>query len=220
MGSARESFSSTEQEGERIRPKINLDVSWLELFYDLVFVAVIHNIAHTLESGEVGWESILCFTLRVFSIWWLWHATTMAFNMRGGARGAIRSEIQNIPAVAVMCCVALMSSAAARKDDSAFLSCLLIALTIVLVWQLVWWRVLVRSTSTLAHDDIADQQAVDNAASWGILAKGMMIIHTLTSALLVPAAIFSASDSDQKLGLSFWGSWALFILLTRTFGGF
>lgn len=46
-------------------------VSWLELFYDLVFVVVISEIAHVL-SIQVSWAGVLAYILLFVPAWWMW----------------------------------------------------------------------------------------------------------------------------------------------------
>jgi low temperature requirement protein LtrA len=49
--------------------------SWLELFYDLVFVVIVAQLAHTLV-GRVGWDSVGAYVLMFVPAWWLWIAGT------------------------------------------------------------------------------------------------------------------------------------------------
>ena len=45
--------------------------SWLELFQDLVFVAVIAQLS-TFQSEHVGWRGVLEFVLLFVPVWWIW----------------------------------------------------------------------------------------------------------------------------------------------------
>ena len=45
--------------------------SWLELFYDLVFVAVVAELAHAL-SGDLTWEGAGIFVALFIPVWWIW----------------------------------------------------------------------------------------------------------------------------------------------------
>jgi len=60
-------------------PKVPVPERWLDLFYDLVFVAAIlilsSKFSHAEDVGEGVW-----FTLTFVSIWWIWLATTMHAN--------------------------------------------------------------------------------------------------------------------------------------------
>ena len=67
-------------------------VSFLELFYDLVFVVLIARIAHTLAS-DVSWTGVRDFAL-VFSLVWIaWANGTAYHELHGGEDGRSRSYI-------------------------------------------------------------------------------------------------------------------------------
>ena len=65
------------------RPTLRIDeeeglerkTTWLELFFDLVFVVVIAELAHTL-SGEVSVTSIGVFSFLFIPVWWVWIGVT------------------------------------------------------------------------------------------------------------------------------------------------
>ena len=66
------------------RPQLRTDeerhierrASWLELFFDLVFVAVIAVIAHDL-SVDPSWEGLRTFVLLFVPVWWIWVGATI-----------------------------------------------------------------------------------------------------------------------------------------------
>jgi len=57
--------------------------TWLELFFDLVFVAVIgvvtHDLAHT-HDGHIGAEQLIRFPLVFIPVWWIWMTHTLYAN--------------------------------------------------------------------------------------------------------------------------------------------
>lgn len=57
--------------------------TWLELFFDLVFVAVIgvvtHDLAHT-HDGHIGLEQLIRFPLVFIPVWWVWMTHTLYAN--------------------------------------------------------------------------------------------------------------------------------------------
>jgi len=57
--------------------------TWLELFFDLVFVAVIgvvtHDLAHT-HDGHIGAEQLVRFPLVFIPVWWIWMTHTLYAN--------------------------------------------------------------------------------------------------------------------------------------------
>lgn len=50
--------------------------TWLELFYDLVFVVVVAELAHRLAT-EVTWGGIASFGLLFIPVWWVWLGATI-----------------------------------------------------------------------------------------------------------------------------------------------
>lgn len=50
--------------------------SWLELFFDLVFVAVIAVLAHDL-SGDPSWGGVGTFVFLFLPVWWVWVGATI-----------------------------------------------------------------------------------------------------------------------------------------------
>lgn len=66
-----------------VRPQLRTDededrerkVGWLELFFDLVFVVVVAEIAHEL-AAHVGWTGLAGFVVLFVPAWWLWIGMT------------------------------------------------------------------------------------------------------------------------------------------------
>jgi low temperature requirement protein LtrA len=61
-------------------------VSWLELFYDLVFVVVISRLSHHL-AAHLDWQGLLGFVLLFLPVWWVWIGGTI-YNERFEAEDA------------------------------------------------------------------------------------------------------------------------------------
>ena len=59
----------------------NRHATWLELFFDLVFVAsidvVTHHLAHV-HQGHIGLKQLMLFPVEFLPIWWIW-ATHMLY---------------------------------------------------------------------------------------------------------------------------------------------
>lgn len=53
--------------------------TWLELFYDLVFVVAVSQLAHKL-SGDVSLQGFLCYAGLFVPLWWTWIGTTFYAN--------------------------------------------------------------------------------------------------------------------------------------------
>lgn len=54
-------------------------VTWLELFYDLVYVATLIQLGNSL-SEDISWSGLLRFTALFIPIWWSWTGITFYFN--------------------------------------------------------------------------------------------------------------------------------------------
>jgi low temperature requirement protein LtrA len=50
--------------------------TWLELFYDLVFVVVVAELAHRLAQ-DVSWRGLTAFGLLFIPVWWVWLGATI-----------------------------------------------------------------------------------------------------------------------------------------------
>jgi low temperature requirement protein LtrA len=61
-------------------------VTWLELFYDLIFVAAVATTTHVLlhvENGHLQFEYLFKFVLMFVPVWWSWVGQTMFINRFG-----------------------------------------------------------------------------------------------------------------------------------------
>ncbi|MFD2615335.1 low temperature requirement protein A [Paenibacillus gansuensis] len=61
-------------------------VTWLELFYDLIFVAAVATTTHVLthpEHGVVPVESLFKYVLMFVPVWWAWVGQTLFINRFG-----------------------------------------------------------------------------------------------------------------------------------------
>ena len=67
-------------------------VSFLELFYDLVYVVLVAQIAHTL-AGNVTWAGVRDFAAVFVLIWFAWLNGTLYHELHGGEDGRSRSFI-------------------------------------------------------------------------------------------------------------------------------
>ncbi len=86
----------------------NRQATWLELFFDLVFVAAIgvitHDLAHA-HDGHLSTEQVLRFPLVFIPLWWIWVTHTMLLN-----RFDIYSQSQKLLTLFIMGMIIFMSS--------------------------------------------------------------------------------------------------------------
>ena len=47
-------------------------VTFLELFYDLVYVVIIAQLSHAL-AGHISWEGVAEFAFLFVIVWWAWY---------------------------------------------------------------------------------------------------------------------------------------------------
>lgn len=82
--------------------QLHRKVSWLELFYDLVFVAVVAQLAHYL-AGHMTWSGLAGYALLFVPVWWAWIASTY-YNERFetyGMETRVFTFLQMLPVAAM-----------------------------------------------------------------------------------------------------------------------
>lgn len=113
--------------------------TWLELFFDLVFVAVIgvitHDLAHTHE-GHIGIEQLVRFPLVFIPVWWVWMTHTLYAN-----RFDKDDREHRLFSLLVMAAVVLLSTFAEDSLGDGFVNFVSIyaLVRLLLAWQ--YWSV-------------------------------------------------------------------------------
>jgi low temperature requirement protein LtrA len=86
----------------------NRHATWLELFFDLVFVAsigiVTHNLAHT-HDGHISTAQLFYFPIEFLPLWWIWATHTLYVN-----RFYTNSKNQRFATLAIMFLIVSMSA--------------------------------------------------------------------------------------------------------------
>jgi low temperature requirement protein LtrA len=107
---------------------------WLELFYDLVFVAAIlvfsSAVSHLHDAGRITWVvTVFC------AVWWIWLSTTMFTNRFHMAdvwhRGIVLAQM-------IMVALIAMEARAGVVDDEVLLLCTYAALVASIA--IMYWR--------------------------------------------------------------------------------
>ncbi|GAB3421318.1 low temperature requirement protein A [Flindersiella endophytica] len=77
--------------------------SWLELFFDLVVVVAVAQLAHRLQGheGSPGWQDVLVFAVLYFAVWLVWSSFTMYANV-AAEKTRQRSMLIGMLGIAVM----------------------------------------------------------------------------------------------------------------------
>ncbi|NMO57862.1 low temperature requirement protein A [Actinoplanes sp. TBRC 11911] len=84
---------------------------WLELFYDLLFVVLVAQLAHPLTDGP-GWDAGLRLLVLFLPAWWMWVGSTLYTNLTGEASAGRRLDV-----LAQMGILLVMAGAAAQAAD-------------------------------------------------------------------------------------------------------
>ncbi|MGB7981359.1 MAG: low temperature requirement protein A [Candidatus Nanopelagicales bacterium] len=110
-------------------------MSFLELFYDLVFVVLVAQIAHSLAE-DASWSGVAGFVVVFAIIWIAWFNGSLYYEAHAREDGRARISIF----VQMFLLVALAAIAARATDENgAVFAGTYAALLAVLAWQ--WWSV-------------------------------------------------------------------------------
>ncbi len=158
--------------------------TWLELFFDLVFVAVVgvmaHGLAHT-DHGEIHSEQLLSFFLVVVPAWWVWAGHTLFAN-----RYDIDSIWQRLCAIAVMALVLVMSLFLKNAQGSGYPGFVLTYLAMQAVLAVAY---LTAPRTTLAGDALARGTAIAILVGITISATSLLMAWQWKFALLYTGII-------------------------------
>lgn len=106
-------------------------VGFLELFYDLVYVVLVGQIAHTL-AGDVSWSGVLDFAVVFGLIWTGWFNGAQFHELHGREDGRNRSLI--FLQMGILTVLAVFAGQAASTDGEQFALTYAVLLA-VLLWQ-------------------------------------------------------------------------------------
>ena len=113
--------------------------TWLELFFDLVFVAVIgavtHALAHT-HHGHIGTEQLIRFPLVFIPVWWIWTTHTLYAN-----RFDNNDHAHRLFALVIMGLLVLLSTFEKDSHGETFLQFSLLYAGIRVILATLYWRI-------------------------------------------------------------------------------
>lgn len=113
--------------------------TWLELFFDLVFVAVIgvitHDLAHT-HDGHIGLEQLLRFPLVFIPVWWIWMTHTLYAN-----RFDADNREHRLFSLAIMAIMVILSTFAEDSLGDSFIWFVLLYGLVRLMLAYLYWTV-------------------------------------------------------------------------------
>lgn len=185
---------------------------WMELLFDLVFVAFVGQLAHGIH-GDPGWSEIATFVLLFFPAWWAWVNIVAVVNLLPDltARGL------GLSMLTAMAAASLMAAAApeALGDRAWAFSLANAALRVVLL--VLWlhrqrlasgaaplWRIWVYNGGTAALWVLAAVLPLDAAAVVWVIAISVEVVMVAVSARLQPdtgIAGINVEHAAECLGL-------------------
>jgi len=116
-------------------PVIGRSVSYLELFYDLIYVVLVSQAAHTL-AVHPGWRGTAEFAAVFGLVWIAWMNGTLYHELHGREDG--RSRFYVFAQMAVLAVLAVFTAYAGTVDGTAF-ALTYTVLLLLLTWQ--WYEV-------------------------------------------------------------------------------
>ena len=155
-------------------------VSYLELFYDLVFVVLIAQISRTLAS-DVTWTGIRDFLIVFALIWIAWVNGTLYHDLHGREDGRSRTYIFAQVSLLVLLSVFTVQAAEDPSDGRGF-AIVFTLLVMLIAWQ--WFEV--RRFDTPEWRPVA-----------GRYVQGIVIIAVIVA--------ISAALDNQDVRLALWG---------------
>lgn len=125
-------FRPPRAHGEVIEDRV---VSTIELFYDLVFVVLISQIAHTLAE-DVTWQGVGHFTLVFALVWFAWLNGSLYHELHGGNDGRSRTFIFAQMLLLVVVAVYVAHAATDTADGRGFaVAYMLLLALLTFQWQ-------------------------------------------------------------------------------------
>lgn len=115
-------------------------VSWLELFYDLAFVAVIGTVGHVLVKPDSDYRILGQFLLFFIPVWWAW--VGQAFYLSRFQHDALSSRVTTLAQIMVLVVMATSVAPAVKGETALFAGCYA-ALRVILIGQYLYtaWHV-------------------------------------------------------------------------------
>jgi low temperature requirement protein LtrA len=117
--------------GDRVEHR---QVSFLELFYDLVYVALIAELSHSL-SNHISWEGVGGFAFLFVIVWWAWLNGSLYHDLHGN--NDIRTRVFTFLQMITVVSMSVFAHNALGETAIGFaLSCA--AFQLILLYM--WWR--------------------------------------------------------------------------------
>jgi low temperature requirement protein LtrA len=133
---------------------------WLELFFDLVMVAYVGELAHRLH-GDPGWPDFLTFVVLFFPAWWAWVNLTLTMNLFGAVVTAKVWVMVSVTMLSVGVMAAAVSDGLGERAWAYAAGNALIRLVILIPWLMARRQVGVPWYRTITYNGVT-------AAIWAV----------------------------------------------------
>ena len=135
MNLIRQNFRQWWQPPRRIADREeDRSVTFLELFYDLVYVVIVAELAHAL-AGDVSWAGVGRFAFLFVTVWWAWWNGTSYHDLHGN--NDIRTRVFTFLQMGVVAAMAVFAHNAMGEGSTGFA---LSYAAFQFVLLLLWWR--------------------------------------------------------------------------------
>ena len=155
-------------------------VSFLELFYDLVYVALIAQLSHSL-ADEMSFKGFIKFAFLFTMVWWYWLNGTLYHDLHGN--NDIRTRVFTF---LQMICVVGMAIFASKAFHFGAIGFTLSAILLLVILLFLWWRV---GHHQKKFKTLSNLYASILVVNIGLLSSSLFIENSLNKWLWVAATL-------------------------------
>jgi low temperature requirement protein LtrA len=135
MSALRRNFRNWWQPPKRIADReAERSVTFLELFYDLVYVVIVAELAHAL-AGDVSWAGLGRFAFLFVIVWWAWINGSIYHDLHGN--NDIRTRVFTFLQMGSVAAMAVFAYDAMGESSTGFA---LSYAAFQLILLVLWWR--------------------------------------------------------------------------------
>lgn len=192
-------------------------ISFLELFYDLVYVVIIAELSHALAS-DISWAGLRTFVFLFIIVWWAWFNGAMYHDLHGN--NDIRTRVFTFLQMLTVAGMAVFAHNALDEGSTGF-ALAYAAFHFILTW--LWWRTGVYdpnhrplsqpSSSTFLVTSLLFAVSIFTAAPWRFVLWGLALLVDLALLTLlwthgntaaqqeISRIVFVSSSAVERFGL-------------------
>ena len=171
MSALRQNFRHWWQPPKRLADReAERSVTFLELFYDLVYVVIIAELAHAL-AGNVSWTSVGQFAFLFAIVWWAWLNGSLYHDLHGN--NDIRTRVFTFLQMGSVAAMAVFAHDAMGESSTGFA---LSYAAFQLILLVLWWRTGVHDP---AHRPLSQPYAVVYLITTLLFAASVVVMAPL-----------------------------------------